>query len=163
MEIEEKNNREYTNGDITVYWRPALCTHITTCFNELIEVFDPSKRPWINMQGAPTEEIIRVVKLCPTGALTYKYNRDIKENDLDEISPKKMEEPVTENEEQEQEAAEIKVMPNGPLIIKGSFKMVGPGGKVYKKMKMVSICRCGQSHNMPYCDGRHRKVGFTDG
>ena len=54
QEIKEKNDRDYSNGEITVFWRPAKCTHVTTCFNELIEVFDPSKRPWVNMNGAST-------------------------------------------------------------------------------------------------------------
>lgn len=157
MEIEEKNNRDYTNGEITVFWRPAKCTHVTTCFNELIEVFDPSKRPWINMKGASTKEIIRVVDLCPTGAISWKKNSELNENTHNtEISKK-----VEEKQENTQTAAELKVMPNGPLVVKGEFILKGPDGQEMKKMKMVSICRCGQSHNMPYCDGMHRKVGFS--
>lgn len=154
-QINEKNNRDYKNDEITVFWRPAKCTHITTCFNELIEVFDPSRRPWVNMKGASTKEIIRVVELCPTGALYWKWNKDIDKakEETEEIEDKIMsEEPETE----------IKVMPNGPLVIKGNFVLRGKDGKEMKKMKMVSICRCGKSMNMPYCDGMHRKIGFTD-
>ena len=73
----DKTDRKYTNGEITVFWQPKKCIHATTCYRELIEVFNPRKRPWVNMDGASTEEIIRVVKLCPTQALTYKYNKDI--------------------------------------------------------------------------------------
>jgi uncharacterized Fe-S cluster protein YjdI len=29
------------------------------------------------MTGATTEEIIETVKKCPSGALTYKYNKDL--------------------------------------------------------------------------------------
>ena len=150
--IKEKNNRDYTNGEITVYWRPAKCTHVTTCFNELREVFDPSRRPWVNMKGASTKDIIRVVDLCPTGALTYKYNNDIDSTDNMEYSI---------GYQPEEPAAEIKVMPNGPLVVKGNFKIIGPGGVELRKMKMVSFCRCGHSNNMPYCDGMHRKIGFS--
>ena len=155
-EIKDKNDRDYTNGEITVFWRPAKCTHITTCFNELISVFDPSKRPWVNMKGAPTEEIIRVVDMCPTGAITWKRNKDI---EAEKNAPNKEENNV-EKDDKPFEGAEIKVMPDGPLIIKGNFRLTGPGGAQSKNMKMISLCRCGQSRNMPYCDGMHRKIGF---
>ena len=154
-EIKEKNNREYKNDEITVYWRPAKCTHVTTCFNELIEVFDPSKRPWVNMKGASTEEIIRVVDLCPTGALKWKWNKDIEAGTDDEAKNE-------QKEMSEEPKTEIRVMPNGPLVIKGEFILKGKDGKELKRMKMVSICRCGHSRNMPYCDGMHRKMGFID-
>ena len=81
----EENNRDYTNGEITVYWRPKECIHATTCFRELRAVFDPGKRPWVNMKGASTKEIIRIVDLCPTNALSYKYNKD--QDSMDRILP----------------------------------------------------------------------------
>ena len=66
--------REYSNGEITIVWRPALCTHVTFCFCELPEVFDPEKRPWVNPHGASTERIIAQIDVCPSGALAYRWN-----------------------------------------------------------------------------------------
>jgi len=154
----DENNREYTNGEITVFWRPKECIHATTCFRELRSVFDPGKRPWVNMNGASTEEIIRIVDLCPTNALTYKWNKDLNNTSTDSKaenletlqSPQPSTSPVTE----------IRVMPDGPLVVKGEFITIGTNGKEMKKMRITSFCRCGQSNNMPYCDGTHRKVGF---
>jgi uncharacterized Fe-S cluster protein YjdI len=37
----ETKDREYTNGEITVIWKPSKCIHVTTCYRELIEVFIP--------------------------------------------------------------------------------------------------------------------------
>ena len=151
------NDREYTNGEITVFWRPSKCIHATTCYRELIEVFNPRKRPWINMDGASTDEIIRVVGLCPTEALAYKLNK-AKEN-LSTIKADNQKKELT----QEVQAAEIRVMKDGPLIVKGNFIIRDSTGKEMRKMKMVSFCRCGHSGDMPFCDGTHRKIGFSDG
>ena len=27
----------------------------------------------------------------------------------------------------------------------------------------VALCRCGGSNNKPFCDGQHKKTGFTSG
>ena len=43
-----------------------------------IEVFDPSRRPWVDMNGSTTERIIEVVNLCPTEALAWKWNDESK-------------------------------------------------------------------------------------
>ncbi|MBN2276019.1 MAG: CDGSH iron-sulfur domain-containing protein [Bacteroidales bacterium] len=53
-------------------------------------------------------------------------------------------------------------MKNGPLVFRGTFRILGTDGKELKTMKIQSICRCGASLNMPFCDGTHRKTGFTD-
>lgn len=143
----DNNDRKYSNGEITVFWKPNKCIHATTCYKELIEVFNPRKRPWVNMNGASTNEIIRVVNMCPTDALTYKYNKNIVDAAVENKSV------AVENE--------IRVMKDGPLVIKGNFKIIGTDGAEFKKLKMTSLCRCGASMQMPFCDGTHRKIGFT--
>ncbi|MBN1413956.1 MAG: CDGSH iron-sulfur domain-containing protein [Bacteroidales bacterium] len=52
-------------------------------------------------------------------------------------------------------------MENGPLVLRGNFHVVNTDGTVLRPMKLQSLCRCGASNNMPYCDGTHRKTGFT--
>jgi CDGSH-type Zn-finger protein len=56
---------------------------------------------------------------------------------------------------------EVRVMEDGPLVLRGNFVLYDTDGRELKQMKMNSLCRCGASNNLPYCDGTHRKVGFT--
>jgi uncharacterized Fe-S cluster protein YjdI len=149
------NNKEYTNGEITVFWKPSKCIHATTCYRELIDVFNPRKRPWVNMDGASTNEIIRVVGLCPTEALSFKWNKE-----KDHSAAIKADNQNKENQEAIQ-PTEIRVMKDGPLVIKGNFIILNADGNELRKMKMASFCRCGNSGNMPFCDGTHRKIGFS--
>jgi len=142
----ENYNREYTNGEITVYWKPSLCIHSTVCFNELPKVFIPSRRPWINLQAATTAEIIETVGNCPTDALTFKYNEEVER----------------EHNNEKQAAVEITIIKNGPAIIKGKVKITTPDGIIIDECERISLCRCGRSSKMPYCDGTHRNFSFDD-
>lgn len=63
--------KHYSNGTITIHWRPELCTHSAKCVSNLPTVFDVRRRPWIDASAAPTSEIIRVVEMCPSGALSW--------------------------------------------------------------------------------------------
>jgi putative redox protein len=60
----------YSNDDITVVWKPELCRHSARCATQLPTVFNPGAKPWINMDGATSKEIIEQVARCPTGALS---------------------------------------------------------------------------------------------
>ncbi|MBS1772710.1 MAG: (4Fe-4S)-binding protein [Bacteroidetes bacterium] len=70
--------KHYTNGEITIVWKPEVCQHSKICWTELLNVFDPRKHPWIEMSGADTERIIQQVNRCPSGALSYFRNENKK-------------------------------------------------------------------------------------
>lgn len=67
---------KYSNGEVTVVWKPEVCIHSAICFKGLREVFDPQKRPWVNINGAATDKIVEQVRKCPSGALSYFMNAD---------------------------------------------------------------------------------------
>ncbi len=58
--------------------------------------------------------------------------------------------------------AKITVNKNGSLRIEGDFIIVDPEGKPYglAGRTTVSLCRCGQSKNKPFCDSTHKTCGF---
>ena len=71
--------KKYTNGEVTIVWKPALCIHSKNCWNDVIgmpHVFNPFKKPWIKIEADSTEKIIDQVKKCPSGALSYYLNSD---------------------------------------------------------------------------------------
>ena len=66
------SEHEYTNGDVTIIWKPELCAHAGICVKMLPEVYNPKNRPWIKAKNATSDEIIKQVNQCPSGALSIK-------------------------------------------------------------------------------------------
>jgi len=65
------NTHKYSNGEITIIWQPNICIHSGICAKGLIEVFDPRRKPWIDMSLSDSETIKAQIKKCPSGALSY--------------------------------------------------------------------------------------------
>lgn len=145
-EIMDKDiTKHYTNGEVTIVWKPATCIHSTICWRHatgLPEVFNPRERPWIKPEAASTERIIEQVQKCPSGALTFYLNNE--ENAPAEVATE----------------AKIEAMPNGPLLVYGNIIVKRPDGTEENKSKVTAFCRCGQSKNKPYCDGSHIPAKF---
>jgi CDGSH-type Zn-finger protein len=55
----------------------------------------------------------------------------------------------------------IRPRPDGPLMCTGALTIIGTNGRAACD-EAAFLCRCGGSQNKPYCDGTHRKIGFTD-
>ncbi len=56
----------------------------------------------------------------------------------------------------------IEIRENGPMRVTGPFTITDKDGNNYSipEGQWVSMCRCGQSQNKPFCDSRHRETGF---
>jgi uncharacterized Fe-S cluster protein YjdI len=135
--------KQYTNGEVTIVWKPDVCIHSTNCFKGLGNVFDPRKRPWVNPHGATTAEIIEQVKQCPSGALKFFMNSQKQEGG-----------------EVVKEETRVEVITNGPLRVMGTLSVKMADGSVINRSVTTSFCRCGGSGNKPFCDGSHKKNGF---
>jgi len=55
----------------------------------------------------------------------------------------------------------IKPVKDGPILLDGNVTIVNSSGRESWRGSKVALCRCGESNNKPFCDGQHRKVGFT--
>ena len=64
--------KRYTNGEVTVVWKPELCIHSAVCVGGLPKVFHPKEHPWITLEPATTDEITQQVDRCPSGALSWE-------------------------------------------------------------------------------------------
>ncbi|MDP4115106.1 MAG: (4Fe-4S)-binding protein [Bacteroidota bacterium] len=135
---------KYTNGEVTVVWKPKSCIHSTFCWRGLPEVFNPSKRPWVMPENSTTKRIIEQVEKCPSGALSYYINDGS----------------VTKKEIKSEHMVEV--TPNGPLLIYGDITVKDKEGNKANKEGVTSFCRCGGSCSKPYCDGTHKRINFSD-
>lgn len=135
--------KKYTNGEVTVVWKPDLCIHSENCFHGLPQVFDPRNKPWVNVQGASTETIVQQIKKCPSGALSYFLDEE-KRVGSDQTHAETM----------------VEISPNGPLLVHGNLIVKSPDGSVVKREKLTALCRCGGSGNKPFCDGSHKRINF---
>lgn len=142
MSEKKKIAKKYSNGEVTVVWKPDVCIHSAICFNGLPEVFDPRKRPWVTIEGAGTQAMVDQVKKCPSGALSFYMNE-------------------AEQEEVEVETETIvEISKDGPVLVYGNILIKDAEGKESRQNRVTAFCRCGASNNKPFCDGTHRKIGF---
>lgn len=57
---------------------------------------------------------------------------------------------------------EVTCRKNGPLFVSGDFVIKDAEENEFdlSGRTKISLCRCGQSENKPFCDGSHNRVGF---
>lgn len=52
---------------------------------------------------------------------------------------------------------------SGPIIVRGGIPVESATGRTYEVRNRQALCRCGQSHNPPFCDSRHAVLKWDDG
>lgn len=137
------NLKTYTSETIDVSFDTARCIHAAECVRGLPDVFDTAKRPWIQPDGAAADAIAAVVERCPSGALHYT-RKDGGAN----------EQPAIRNT--------ITVSENGPHHVRGNVTLRTADGEIRLNDTRLTLCRCGQSKNKPFCDNSHRGADFVD-
>lgn len=51
---------------------------------------------------------------------------------------------------------------DGPLIVRGVFRLEDQDGtEIDPGRRTIALCRCGKSGIKPFCDGAHKRAGFS--
>jgi len=142
----------YEGQQVTILDNRGTCQHSGRCSDRLATVFRTNAEPFVAPSGGRLDEIIRAVRDCPSGALSYALD-DIEARSQVDWSGTR--EPA------------IEVSKDGPYRITGSVTLLGSDGEATVRNEGAStehyaLCRCGHSQNKPFCSGMHWYVGFTD-
>lgn len=132
----------YAGNDVTIRDNRGVCSHAGYCTSGLPAVWRAGVEPWIDADGADAEDVVRVIRQCPSGALSYLRDGKIEDDWSD--------------------APEIRISRNGPYRIRGGIELAGIERGEGASSEHCTLCRCGRSRNKPFCDGTHWYAGFKD-
>jgi len=128
--------KTYEGAEIDIGFDMKRCIHARNCFLKLPRVFDPERRPWVDPDAAPADEIAAMIRTCPSGALTFALKRE----EVGESPPG---------------INRVSVLENGPNAFHGRLSVAGLDAT------RATLCRCGQTKNPPFCDYSHVDAGFV--
>lgn len=134
--------KDYKGKYITIHFNMGACAHAESCVKSASSVFRIDKRPWIYPDAADPEEIEKIIRSCPSGALSYS-----RDGVLYEDYPR---------------PPEIIVCKDSFYKVVGNIELEEPDGSVPQSKEHYTLCRCGASKNKPFCDGTHWKIKFKD-
>lgn len=159
--IPSMTKKLYSTPEIEVSWEPDLCMHSGVCVHGSMKVFNPRRRPWIELEHESADRILEIVQRCPSGALKARRLGAGETGRKEEGADPR----VGGCASQAEEAAKggipvITAAKNGPLLVTFACRVEDSDGKVLRSDERLALCRCGQSRNKPFCDGTHGKVGF---
>lgn len=134
--------RDLPATGITVSDDRGLCEHAGFCGNRLTNVWKLVRSDAVD-DSIVRAQVMSMVERCPSGALTYRLTED-------------------GNDVEPDLRAEIGIVDDGPLFVSGGVPVQRSDGIPVETRNRMTLCRCGQSSNKPFCDGTHREVGFAD-
>ena len=138
-----KDKREnYRGKEITIHDNRGICSHSGNCTDNLKSVFRLETEPWIDPEGEELDTIKKVIRNCPSGALSYSIEN-------------------IENKDQVREPG-ITVSKNGPYYVSGEIELKNEPRGEGASREHFALCRCGGSKNKPFCDGTHWTIEFND-
>ena len=141
----------YEGVQLTVYDNRGICQHSGFCTDRLSTVFH-TEGAFVTPSGGRMDEIIRAVRDCPSGALSYAIDGIEARKQVDWDGTR---EPT------------IEVSKDGPYRITGGIPLTDHHGDPVARahgssIEHYALCRCGHSQNKPFCSGMHWYIDFKD-
>jgi CDGSH-type Zn-finger protein/truncated hemoglobin YjbI len=142
----------YVGVQVTVLDNRGICQHAGHCGDRLASVFRAGTDPFVAPSGGRMDEIIRAVRDCPSGALSYAVDGVEARDEVDWHGTR---EPA------------IQITKDGPYRVTGGIPLVDDTGQPVARnagasLEHFALCRCGSSLNKPFCSGMHWYVEFRD-
>ena len=142
----------YDGQQLTIIDNRGSCQHSGFCTDRLAAVFRTSTSPFVAPSGGRMDEIIRAVRDCPSGALSYAIDGTEARDQVDWG---------------DRRIPAIEVTRDGPYRITGRISLLGADGSQEERnqgasLEHYALCRCGHSQNKPFCSGMHWYAGFRD-
>jgi len=142
----------YVGVQVTILDNRGTCQHAGLCSDRLKTVFRTKEEPFVAPSGGRMDEIIRAVRDCPSGALSYALDGVEARADVDHHGTR---------------APSIEVTKDGPYRVHGGVALVDANGDDVARNTGAStehyaLCRCGHAQNKPFCTGMHWYVEFRD-
>jgi CDGSH-type Zn-finger protein/truncated hemoglobin YjbI len=142
----------YDGQQLTIIDNRGSCQHSGFCTDRLAAVFRTGTSPFVAPSGGRMDEIIRAVRDCPSGALSYAIDGTEARDQVDWGGTRQ---------------PAIEVTRDGPYRITGRISLLGADGSPERRNQGAShehyaLCRCGHSQNKPFCSGMHWYAGFRD-
>jgi CDGSH-type Zn-finger protein len=144
----DKRQKVYAGSGIRIKGDPMLCVHARFCFNRVANVTGMLPD---SADVRTRTQLVGMIEHCPSGALAYELPDDPDEPDGGAYQS--MEPALPEA---------IGIVKDGPLWVTGGLRIERADGRPVERRNRITLCRCGQSKNKPYCDGTHGEVGFCD-
>jgi CDGSH-type Zn-finger protein/ferredoxin len=144
----------YTGQQVTILDNRGTCQHSGFCTDRLATVFRLNEEPFVAPSGGQMDELMRAVRDCPSGALSYAIDGSEAREEVDWHGTR---EPA------------IEVSKDGPYRVTDEIALRDGHGRDQPRNAGASrehyaLCRCGHSQNKPFYfgllsrGGTYRKV-----